>query len=870
MRGRPVLCGVLLAHAVVVFVPQLPSLSAWAWVCAGLLVLAGLCFWACTGLAPAWRYPMQTLAWVLITGSLALLLTAQRVWLRLDDALAAGNVDRVSRVTLRVTELPQRTPDGRRFRAQVLDAQPAGVPQHIMVSWFAPDRRGPFVTGSTPWPFAEVVPGQVWRMALNLRPPAGERNPHAFDTEGHAFAQGIRAVGSVRGTPVLLRDDPWGDLGVAAQRLRHQVRAAMQPYVEHMRYGAVLTALAIGDQAGVAAADWRVFNRSGITHLVSISGSHITMLAVLGGFGARWMCKRLRWRRRWLAERVPAQLVGAWAALLVAWGYCLLAGWGVPARRTFVMLAVLALAYTVRLPLTASRVLLLAASAVVLLDPWALMASGFWLSFGAVAVLMASRVWEDPGASSPAIRRRTGQKLWFAARLQLAITLALMPLLARLFHEISLVSPLVNAYAIPVVGLLVTPLSLLLALLACIPGAQWLTQAVAWLAHGLLAGMMQPTQWLAAFPAASIVVPAVPWGLTLLAVAGMAWAMFPARRCLASHADAQRPLVARRVRGIERLSAARSLGWLLLLPALLWQPGKPAWGDWRLTVLDTGQSGAALLQTRDHAFLFDTGKRTSPDGESGSRTIVPFLQSQGIRQLDAMIVSHADLDHVGGVSGVLRAMPVRQAFSSFDLPAWIRREARLLGAPGDLPPLPQESLPCAAGDHREVDGVSLTFLWPLPRASAQARNPISSAGDADRNTDQNANSCVLLVRGAHHAVLFTGDIHAVQERALMDRGLAHVDVVLAPHHGSRFSSSDAFVAATHPQHVIAQAGLWNPFGHPHPATVQRWARAGASVWRTDLDGAVRVQSTQGRLTVTGWREHAPRYWQLPCALRQTC
>jgi len=852
MRGRPVLCGILLAHAVVVFTPQQPTLFTWTWIGTGLIALAALCRVVGRNVVwPAWRDRIETLAWVLLAISLALGLAAQRVWLRLDDALAPDHVDRVARVTLRVAELPQLAPDSRRFRAQVLSAHPAGVPQHIMVSWFAPDRRGPFTTAQS-WPFPEILPGQVWRMALNLRPPAGERNPHAFDVEGHLFAQGIRAVGRVRGTPVLLRDEPWADLGVVAQRLRHRVRAAMQPYVAQQRYGAVLTALAIGDQAGVVAGDWQVFHRSGITHLVSISGSHITMLAVLGGVGARWAWKRLRWRRRWLAERAPAQLVGAWAALLVAWLYCLLAGWGVPAQRTFWMLAVLALAYTARLPLIASRILLLAAVVVVLFDPWALMASGFWLSFGAVAVLMASRVWVgqfDPSMSEggPGHWRRIGQRLWCAARLQLAITLALMPLLARLFHEISLVSPFANAYAIPIVGLVITPLSLLLALLACIPGADACAQIVAWLAHALLAGMMQPTQWLAAFPAASVTVPAVPWPLTLLAVLGMAWALLPETQGWV-----------RRSPQWSRGFVKRHWGGVLLLPALLWRPEQPASGDWRLTVLDTGQSGAALLQTRTHTLLFDTGKRSSPDGESGSRTIVPFLRSQGIRQLDTMIVSHADLDHVGGASGVLRSVSVRQAFSAFDLPAWLRHEAHLLGRPQDVAPMPQEIRTCLAGQHWEVDGVTFTFLWPPPGTPA------------DRSTQKNATSCVLLVRGVHHAVLFTGDIGAAQERALHANGLGAstpVDVVLAPHHGSRFSSSSAFVAATHPTHVIAQAGLFNPFGHPHLQTIRRWQRAGAQVWRTDLDGAVQVQSIQGKLTVHTARVHWPRYWQLPCHVR---
>lgn len=897
MRGRPVLSSLLLASAVVVFAPQQPSLRQWIAISAVLLAMAGAClvarrWWLSArqgSAAPvAWRRGAVTLAWMLAVAAVMLVVTAQRVWQRLDDALAHDNIDRVSRVTLRVEGLPQWSPDNRRFRARVLSSMPQGVPQDIMVSWSLPGRRSPFAASAVaPWPYPEIVPGQVWRMALTLRPPAGARNPHAFDYEGHAFAQGVRAVGSVRGTPELLRDEPVASLAVAAQRLRHRIREAMQPYLGQARYGAVMTALAIGDQDGVPPGDWTTFNRTGITHLVSISGSHITMIAAFGGIAARWGWKRLRWRGRWMAERLPAQLAGAWAALLVAWMYCLLAGWGVPARRTFLMLAVIALAYAARLPLAPSRILLLAAAAVVLLDPWSLMASGFWLSFGAVAVLMAAARWQPQAVGNDMVMRernggmtmgdgfpphqqnrqhfqpplrgvpwqaRHSASAWLssrlpgwwrmlltATRLQLAISVALLPVLARLFHEVSLVSPLANAYAIPVIGLLVTPLSLLLALFSVVPGAELLAQGAVWLGHGLLAGMMQPTQWLAAIPLASLAVPAVPWPVTALALLGLAWAMQPAGR--------------------HWRSRWRWPGWLMLLPAVLWQPGRPAQGDWRLTVLDTGQSGAAVLQTHRHAFLFDAGLRTGPAADSGSRVVAPFLRSQGIRRLDGMVVSHADLDHAGGVSGVLRAVPVRQSYSSFDLPAYLRREARLLGMPDDPPPLPQADAPCEYGRHWAVDGVSFAFLWPLPAGSADAgRTP----------DDANANSCVLLVRGAHHAVLFTGDIGAAQESLLADRGLPAVDVVLASHHGSRFSSAQDFVVAARPSHVIAQAGLWNRFGHPHPHVVQRWQRAGAWFWRTDLDGAVQVQSAAGQLRIDAQRQAQPRYWQLPCEVRQAC
>src|SRR5690606_9107706 len=332
------------------------------------------------------------------------------------------------RVLLRVAGVPRLMPDSRQFEAGVIASVSAGVPSRIQVWLAAAQWAGPYGRADrTPASFPELVPGQVWRMALTLKRPQAARNPQAFDYEAYAFAQGVRALGSVRGKPQFLYDDPWASLPVIAQRARHVVRAAMQPYLEGKRYGAVLLALAIGDQASVDAQDWVVFNRTGITHLVSISGSHITMIAALGGvvvFGA-W--RRLRWRGRALAEHLPAQVAAALAALLVAWLYCLLAGWGVPARRTFFMLAVVSLTYIFRLHLSAFRLLALVAFVVVLLDPWSLLASGFWLSFGAVYVLMASSGWYGQAVGQAALTRwrRLPTLLSTATRLQLAITAGL-------------------------------------------------------------------------------------------------------------------------------------------------------------------------------------------------------------------------------------------------------------------------------------------------------------------------------------------------------------------------------------------------------------------------------------------------------------
>ncbi|WP_317135378.1 DNA internalization-related competence protein ComEC/Rec2 [Pollutimonas sp. M17] len=834
MTGRMGLLAFVAASGAVHGLPGLPGL-AHGLAAVALAVLLSLLV---LGLPQRVRAGIWALLWAGLAG---FWLTVVRADHRLADALAEHNENKVSRVVLRVAGLPRLGPEGRQFQAQVLSSLPEGVPTRIQVSWPLAAWSGPYGRGrdaggdaappaSLPDGVPDIAPGQVWRMALSLKTPRGLRNPHAFDYEAYMFAQGVRATGSVRGTPHYLRDEPWASLPIAAQRARHAVRAAMLPHLEGKRYGAVLLALAIGDQASVEPSDWTVFNRTGITHLVSISGSHITMIAALGGALTYWLWRRLRWRGHALAERLPAQVAAALAALLVAWLYCLLAGWGVPARRTFLMLAVMAGAYVLRLPVCASRLLSLAAFAVVLMDPWALLASGFWLSFGAVYVLMTSSGWwgQPIGRAAPGRWRRAGILLARATRLQLAVTAALMPLLALIFHEVSLASPLANAYAIPVISLAVTPLALLSAGAAVVPGLDAMASGLAWLGHAALELMMAPTVWLSNWRAASFTVAAAPWWLTALALSGLVAAMLPY--------------------GLP----GRRLAWLLMMPALCWPPKRPHEGEWTLHALDVGQAGAIVIQTARHAFLFDTGLRSGPDSDDGARVIRPFLHAQGIVKLDTLIVSHADIDHAGGLRSLLQAVPVQQSYSSFDLAGYLKREAALLGMPGQLPPLPLAMSPCQYGMTWHVDGVSFEFLWPLGNPDGPR------AGNGSR---RNAQACVLRLRGEHHSALLPADIGAAQEAALVDRGLGYVDVVLAPHHGSKSSSSPAFVNETQAWHVVAQAGAWNRYGHPNSDVQSRWQRSGAAFWRSDWHGAVTVHSSAGGLRATSARQASRRYWQ---------
>lgn len=742
--------------------------------------------------------------------------------LRLDQQLATINVDKVSRVTLRVTGLPKIDADRLSFNAVVIDSHPLGVPKNIRVSWAGGAWRGPYAA-ATVVNFPEIYAGQIWRMALVLRPVSANQNLHGFDYEAYSFAANVRALGTVRGEPEFIGASHWHDLPTVANRARHLIRKAMAPYIEGLRYGPVLRALAIGDQDGVSDTDWQVFNRSGLTHLVSISGSHITMLAGAGAVLIFLLWCRLRWQGRYLAEYWPARRAAACVAMLIAWIYSLLAGWEVPAQRTFMMLAVVAIAQALQLRLSGSRVLALAAVVVIAFDPWAVMASGFWLSFAAVAVLLAvGASWQGQGLGTEQkhlyYRVFTGFKK--AAYLQLAVTLALVPPLAWLFHEVSVVSPLANSYAIPGIELIVTPLSLLLAAVSLMPGAAVAAKYIALLAHGCLELIMWPTEWLASLP--TINAAAAPAWLYLLASLGVGFALWP-----------QKPRWWR-------------LGWLAMLPMLLWQPNRPAKGEWHMYAIDIGQGSAILIQTSKHNFLFDAGPRHSRESDQGARTIVPLLKSLGVNKLDVLIASHVDLDHTGGIRSILNVVPVEQSYSSFDLSGWLKAEGKKLDEQQTYLPLAANY--CVFGGQWHIDGVSFEFLWPL---DIKAKRTAKEA---------NAASCVLRVRGQYHSLLLTGDIDIKTEAALIDRGLAPVDIVIAAHHGSRTSSSASFASATAAKHVVMQVGRWNRHGHPHNAVLRTWADNKTSIWRTDKQGGVNAISRASGLKVYSVIDKQRRYW----------
>ena len=540
---------------------------------------------------------------------------------RLHDALPAAWEGRDIEVTGVVAELPQRLGDpvrGVRFVFEP-DASSAPVPSRIALSWYRavePEIEEEGDEDATP---AGMLPlphaGERWRFVVRLKRPQGNLNPHGFDYEGWLFERGIRATGYVRKSALTGRQDA---SGFSIGRLREATRSRIERALPGKPYAGVLAALAVGDQQAIVPELWRLFAATGITHLMSISGLHVTMI---GGMMA-WLAFAL-WRRHpRLPLILPSQKASAVAGFAGAFAYALLAGFGVPAQRTLYMLGVVVVALLSGRQVATATVLGAALLLVLLLDPWAVLAAGFWLSFGAVALLFY------------VAQGRLGQRHWLAdwLRAQWAITLGMIPLLLALFQQFSLVSPFANMLAIPLVSLFVTPL----ALLGSLPGFAWALD----LAHALLVPLMEFLRWLAAWPGALWQQHAPPSWAVPLALLGTAWLLLP--------------------RGFP----GRWAGAFLFLPLFLIPPARPLPGTLALTVLDVGQGQAVHVQTATHDLMFDAGPAFNAQTDAGSRILVPYLRAAGVQRLNTLIVSHADKDHAGGVASLVAAVPVTEQKSA--------------------------------------------------------------------------------------------------------------------------------------------------------------------------------------------------------------
>ncbi|MFZ4789527.1 MAG: DNA internalization-related competence protein ComEC/Rec2 [Candidatus Competibacteraceae bacterium] len=633
------LAGILLLH-------RLPELPARSWTLALPAVVLALIFVPRVRL-PAWGMAGFLWAVLLAAPPIALPAELEGVELWVEGWIAA---------------IPDREPRSIRFEFEAARAQrgeqPVPFTGRLRLSWWDDSERSKDALEQRP----ELRVGDRWGLMVRLKRPHGLLNPGGFDYERWLYANGIVATGNIRTHP------PPQRLAEAERypldRYRQRVVDTFYRLLPGNPYTGILVALAVGDESGITAWQWELLNRVGIGHLMSISGSHIGLVAGIV-FGLIWF--GWSWSPA-LALRWPATRAAALATILGAGGYTLLSGLSVPAQRSFLMAAVAMTALLLQRPVVPSRILALALLAVLITDPEAPLMAGFWLSFGAVAVILYS----------VSGRWREGRLFGQTVGLQLNITLAMLPPTLMFFQQFPLWSPLANLIAIPWVDCTVLPLTLLAALAG--PLGDAVQTALLELAALTLDGLWYLMVWLDRWPGMVLYRPAPPLWTLVFALPGMALLLAP--------------------RGLP----GRWLGVPLCLP-LLWPPAVgPEPGGFWFTFLDAGSGPAAVVQTQHHVLVYDTGAKLGTTLDAGRAVVVPFLRRQGATQVDLLMVSHADGQHTGGVRSLRELMPVAQILTS---------------APEQTPIDGAE--PCRAGQTWDWDGVRFQILHP-PNSGFSADN----------------------------------------------------------------------------------------------------------------------------------------------------
>lgn len=661
-------------------------------------------------------------------------------------------------------------------------------PGKARISWYS--QRGSYLKEDIKNKI-KLKAGQRWQFWLRLKQPHGFMNPGGFDYEGWLFQKKIRATGYIRINAKKQQFAKRLDEKTSGYNMlifRQYLYDTIVNITSKNNYGGILVALAMGERTGITQEQWQVFRASGTSHLVAISGLHIGLLA---GFVF------LIIRRLWpycgnAALYLASPRAAALGALLIAAFYAALSGFAVPAQRALIMLTIVMLSIFQRHKIQSSQVISFALLSVLLFDPMAVLSAGFWLSFAAVVIISLAGVGR--------LKLNPDWQIW--GRLQWRISLALIPLLIFLFQQASLVSPLTNLFAIPVVSFLVVPLVLLAtSIVSFIPD-------LASMMYSLSDTVLNVLWWVLVYLTDT---PVSQWyGVKpsfislFLASIGFALLLTP------------------------KGWPAKYLGFVLIMPLIFPYSRAIKQGEVEFTLLDVGQGLAAVVQTKQHTLVFDTGPKFSQTFDTGAAVVIPFVRDKNIKKLDMLVLSHKDNDHRGGLKSILQEIKVDKILSSYSLKGSER---------------------CQDGQRWHWDGVLFEILNPDMSVTYRKRN--------------NA-SCVLRVSTKGESLLLSADIEKKAENWLVKKQSERLKstYLVAPHHGSKTSSSRAFLDAVNPEYVFIPVGYKNRYRMPHSTVLQRYHEMKLPILETYRTGAitVRIGQNNSNKIIHEYRQKSQKYW----------
>ncbi len=704
-------------------------------------------------------------------------------------------------------------------------------PQKIRLSWYYGE---------------QVNAAEKWQFEVRLKPPHGFMNPGGFDYEAWLFQHGIHATGYVRKSALNQRQQNSsrfafiGTINNIRQSLSQQIDVIASNHLgsnnmdstdqgtDETGSFALVKALAVGFKSSISHKQWQVLINTGTSHLMAISGLHIGLASLFAFVLIR------RTVPAFIIKRIPAQHVAVAGGMIVALLYALIAGLSVSTQRAIIMLFVLSIMMLIRRNHRPVDALGFALLLVLLIDPLAVLSVGFWFSFSAVAVIFISL--DSSSGSTVQQQKVLNTSVWTKVistlkqwiRLQLVISVFLLPLSLFMFQQVSLISPVANFLLIPYVSFLVVPVVLLA--LACNLLFPAIAEILFILSAALLDLIWPVLFYLSELPYVLWVQGDVDVFKLLLATCAMLLIFFAKRLSSLIVKKISNKSCFNRVYCAVLFTAV-----LMFMPVFIITKPQLKTGEYRVTILDVGQGSAAVLQTQNRVMVFDAGAKYSDRLDAGSSVVIPYLRSLGVRSLDYLIISHGDTDHIGGAQAILDEYPATDV---------IGQDIENLHA--------KNKYGCFEGFKWQWDGVEFEFLSP-------AMGDISSFLGGKRNN----HSCVLHVASKSGAVLFTGDIEKRVERQLLNKYGKQLaaDILIVPHHGSKTSSSSAFINTIDPKISLFSLGYKNRYKFPNNEVIKRYELLSSDLIQTDKTGAITINLTEkDGIVVTKYREKAGKYW----------
>jgi len=682
-----------------------------------------------------------------------------------------------------IVSLPEIIDSGVRFEFQISEIKSqAGInlenPGKVRLGWYRQD--------------VTIQPGEHWRLHVRLKRPYGFSNPGGFDYEGWLFQHRLRATGYVR-----IREQNDLILKAAPFSVNYQ-RYLLQALINKIHVGdfekSFLSALSLGDRSKISVKQWQTLTQTGTSHLLAISGLHIGLVAGLFFIIGRWL-----WAFAGsLPLHISSQRFAALAGLSGALMYAALAGFSIPTQRALIMLSVWMLSLFFNRKYASSDIITISLLAVLIIDPFAAMDAGFWLSFIAISIIAYGMMCRLQSNISG------WRNVWWKwGRVQYLVAVGLFPVLVLWFQQYPLVGILANIIAVPYISLIVVPLVLLgiILLLISFPTGEFILQ-LAGQALGFLwpfleyLSRLEFNLWHSASPSPLVFVAGMAGVLILLMPKGM---------------------------------PARWTGLFWLVPLLLPHAESPKADSFLLAQLDVGQGLASVIQTQNHALIYDTGDKFSQRFNAADAVIIPFLKHQNILRPDLLLVSHGDRDHIGGARVLLTKYPEMQVLTSI--------EEKIVHSNMDK---------CVAGQRWQWDGVNFEILSPNYSEDYRGNN----------------SSCVLKVSNDHYSILLAGDIEQLVESRLVrtQADKLSAKLLIAPHHGSKTSSSPDFIDKVSPEIAIFPVGYRNRFGFPKQDIISRYESRQVKILNTARDGALLFRFETPEMIISRHRQQSWRFW----------